>query len=99
MTVPGHMDRTKLRYRYERCGSATGAELEELALMGYGISSETDDRKHTHVHERRAGNTSSETERLLIRSEGASPEETADRRESSSLGTPQLHHIKARAGR
>lgn len=62
MTVPGHMDRTKLNIDMSGAG-LTGAELEEL-LMGYGIFSELT-TGNILMCMTGAGNTLSDTERLL----------------------------------
>ena len=62
MTVPGHMDRTKLNIDMSGAG-LTGAELEEL-LMGYGIFSELT-TGNILMCMTGAGNTASDIDRLL----------------------------------
>ena len=62
MTVPGHMDRTKINIDMSSAG-LTGAQLEEM-LMGYGIFSELT-TGNILMCMTGAGNTLSDTERLL----------------------------------
>ena len=62
MTVPGHMDRTKLNVDMSGAG-LTGAQLEEI-LMGYGVFSELT-TGNILMCMTGAGNTLSDTERLL----------------------------------